>query len=269
MADILLKRSWSEIIFDKKNKLYGAFYLRMLYTKNVGLALLIAGSIFSLAIVGGFLYYKSLLEKDDEYVIHDAPKVKVLDTPPVEKKKDVTPPPPEPPKVEIKEYNNYAPKEDELVKTVLNKVDSVLNSNAGSTNQDGIKDPSGPITFEEVKEEQPIQIEEDVTFNLEDVDEQPSFPGGYPSMNEFFAKNVDYPSSAKKMGISGKVFIMFTVDSEGNLSNFTVARKVDDLLDKEALRVAKMMPKWIPGKSNGRSVKTGKVTIPFNFQLGE
>ena len=91
------------------------------------------------------------------------------------------------------------------------------------------------------------------------------FPGGQDKLNEFLAIKVHYPDSAKAHGIVGKVFIKFTVEVDGAISNTEVWRSVDPLLDAEALRVVQSMPNWRPSEFAGKAVKSSW-TLPFNFR---
>lgn len=91
------------------------------------------------------------------------------------------------------------------------------------------------------------------------------FPGGQDKLYEFLAIKVHYPDSAKAHGIVGKVFIKFTVEVDGAISNAEVWRSVDPLLDAEALRVVQSMPNWKPSELDGKAVKSFWA-LPFNFK---
>jgi protein TonB len=95
----------------------------------------------------------------------------------------------------------------------------------------------------------------------------PEFPGGYSKMVNFVINNLKYPKKARIRNIEGIVYVMFSVETDGSLTNLKIARSVDELLDNEALRVVSLMPKWEVGKIHNLPVKVNKVTIPFNFQL--
>ena len=94
----------------------------------------------------------------------------------------------------------------------------------------------------------------------------PEFPGGERAMMNFIIKNIQYPSTAIEEGISGKVYIRFVVDKDGSITDVKVVRGVSTALDKEAIRVIKMMPKWIPGTQLGKPVRV-MFTLPINFSL--
>lgn len=114
------------------------------------------------------------------------------------------------------------------------------------------------------KEEQ-NESESNKIFNGDDVDQQPSFPGGTNALNTFIASNLKYPVFAQEKGIQGRVVVKFIVEKDGSISNVEVDRSVPGL-DNEAMRVVKAMPKWIPGQINGKAVKV-ECSHPFVFQL--
>jgi TonB family protein len=99
------------------------------------------------------------------------------------------------------------------------------------------------------------------------VDTPPEYVGGLEAMYKFISRNMRYPASARKMNIQGSVFVGFIVEPDGTVSEAAVIKGVSDDCDQEALRVVKMMPKWIPGKQNGRAVRV-KFILPMKFKLG-
>lgn len=105
-----------------------------------------------------------------------------------------------------------------------------------------------------------------VLYRESEVNPKPQFRGGDAAYKRFLAQNVKYPAEAMKKRIQGSVRIGFTVNPDGSIVNAKVERKVNPLLDNEALRVVKAMPKWIPGKLNGEPVPV-KMYVPVNFRL--
>ncbi|WP_336325119.1 M56 family metallopeptidase [Porphyromonas pogonae] len=103
---------------------------------------------------------------------------------------------------------------------------------------------------------------------FEAVDEQPLFPGGTGEMYKFMANTMIYPETAIKANIQGKVIVRYIVNQDGSISDIEVARGVDPVLDAEAVRVIKAMPKWIPGKQNGKPVRV-RYTMPVVFMLNK
>lgn len=94
----------------------------------------------------------------------------------------------------------------------------------------------------------------------------PEFPGGEAALAAFIKKEVKYPKKAKREGIEGKILVSFVVDKDGSVTDVSIARGVDPLLDEEAMRAVRLMPKWTPGLLNGKPVKT-KFNLPVSFVL--
>ncbi len=98
------------------------------------------------------------------------------------------------------------------------------------------------------------------------VETMPKFPGGEKAMFEFLGANVKYPPEAKANNINGKIYISFVISKEGNIEGIKVLRGVHSILDNEAIRVVKAMPKWIPGTQEGKPVNVS-YNLPINFVL--
>ena len=99
-----------------------------------------------------------------------------------------------------------------------------------------------------------------------EVDEMPSFPGGLNGLMTFLAQNMVYPVTAQENGVQGRVTESFVVETDGSITDVEVARSVDPFLDREAMRIVKAMPKWTPGKKDGKPVRV-KYTVPVVFRL--
>ena len=116
-----------------------------------------------------------------------------------------------------------------------------------------------PVT---VVEEEP---EEQTIFEV--VEQMPEFPnGGMAGLMQFLSKNIKYPTIAQENGTQGRVTVQFVVNKDGSIVDAKVIRGVDPYLDKEALRVVKLMPKWNPGKQRGKAVRC-MFTLPVRFRL--
>lgn len=98
------------------------------------------------------------------------------------------------------------------------------------------------------------------------VDDMPRYPGGYEALFKFLAYNVQYPKVAFEAGIGGRVIVDFVIDKEGNLVEPCVQKSIHPLLDAEALRVVRAMPKWIAGLKDGKPVNV-KFTLPIMFNI--
>lgn len=98
------------------------------------------------------------------------------------------------------------------------------------------------------------------------VEVMPQFPGGQGELMKFLRNNVKYPAEAQKKKIEGRVIVTFVVNKKGRITHPTVVRSAHPLLDAEALRVVKRMPKWTPGRMNGEPVNV-KYALPVTFKL--
>lgn len=108
--------------------------------------------------------------------------------------------------------------------------------------------------------------EEDPNKIYDNADVMPKFPGGQTALMSYLAQNVKYPTIAQENGTQGKVVVQFVVDTDGSLTDIRVITSVDPYLDAEALRVIRAMPRWQPGKVNGKPARV-KYTVPIMFRL--
>lgn len=104
----------------------------------------------------------------------------------------------------------------------------------------------------------------DMVFDVVEV--MPQFPGGQIAMLQYLMKNIKYPEQAMKEGIQGRVTVRFIVEKDGSISDVKPVLSVHPLLNKEAVRVVKSMPKWSPGKHNGKPVRV-RFNLPVMFKL--
>ena len=149
----------------------------------------------------------------------------------------------------------------------LNKVDNL--SDIPPEVLDVVKFQPEESDDEELLEEEknePINQNENDPETLRIVQELPMYPGGMVEFMKWLTKNLKYPSAALRSKIEGKVMISFIVNTDGTISDIKVVKKAHRLLDAEALRVAKLMPKWEPGKDHGKVCRT-MVAIPIVFEI--
>jgi len=159
-------------------------------------------------------------------------------------------PPPPPPPVQNTE--------------VINIVQDDVEINDELLLDDTESDEATQVQIVEFEEEEEVVDEQQIFLVVEDM---PTFQGqGIESFRNYCQTNSKYPIIAQENGISGRVYISFVVDKDGSIANVQVVRGVDPALDKEAIRVVKSSPKWVPGKQRGRPVKVS-FTIPILFQL--
>lgn len=263
MADLLFKRSWTDVIFLGKNQEYGAYQLRKEYNKNINRALLIAVVVFSSLIsipVIITLLNAGKQEEEENVTVN----LELLPPPPVDPN---TPPPPPPPKIEVPKLAaavKFLPpkvEDDEKVQedppTVDDMKDKVISTEnvKGEEGIDNMIEEPAPAVIEEVKEEVFLVVEE-----------MPEFAGGTVAMQKFIASNIRYPRIASQQGTEGRVIVTFVINGQGEVTNAEVVKGIGGGCDEEAIRVIKLLPKWKPGKQNGRPVSV-KFTVPIKFAL--
>lgn len=165
---------------------------------------------------------------------------------------ETPPPPPEAPK--MPELSDQI----DIVDDEIQVEDIQINTEDDKNLSVEIKDYREDVVEEEVEEEA-------IPFQL--VEDKPSFMGGDANaFSKWVNERLEYPEIAKENGVQGRVVLQFTVGADGKLSNVKVLRGVDASLDKEAVRVVSMSPKWTPGKQRDRAVKV-TYTFPVIFQL--
>ena len=275
MAKIdLISNEWADLVFQGRNKVYGAYQLRRGTSKRNIVSMIFVAAVAAVAYLGLAAYnsyqeaQKAKFEAEMEASLLDAKKEakveKKTKTPKVEQVQKVekvkssiafTPP-------VIKKDSEVKPEEemktqDELkeTKTAIGAFDVKGNDEAGGTVLKAVEDIAAP---------EPPKQEEEQNKIFEVVEQQPQFPGG--SVNGWLADHIKYPVVAAENGIQGRVVVQFVVERDGSVSQVRVVRGVDPSLDKEAQRVISSMPKWIPGKQNGQSVRS-RFTVPVTFRL--
>ena len=275
MAKIdLISNEWADLVFQGRNKVYGAYQLRRGTSKRNIVSMIFVAAVAAVAYLGLAAYnsyqeaQKAKFEAEMEASLLDAKKEakveKKTETPKVEQVQKVekvkssiafTPP-------VIKKDSEVKPEEemktqDELkeTKTAIGAFDVKGNDEAGGTVLKAVEGIAAP---------EPPKQEEEQDKIFEVVEQRPQFPGG--SVNGWLADHIKYPVVAAENGIQGRVVVQFVVERDGSVSQVRVVRGVDPSLDKEAQRVISSMPKWIPGKQNGQSVRS-IFTVPVTFRL--
>ncbi|MSQ79692.1 MAG: energy transducer TonB [Flavobacteriaceae bacterium] len=245
-----------DIIFQYKNKMYGAYKLRKEYPMYVSKAMGITMLILLLVFGGA---YASIYLRD---AWKSKPKLKLTDfemqaPPPMNENDPPPPPPPLPPQVEIARFTPPVIVEDNEVeqKDDVKPVEEVRN--VGVIDQEG---DTNLITFDEGAG---VEREDTTILDQASVSEWASFK----DMEQYLADNTQYPEFEKEAGTEGTVKISFVVEKDGTLSSIKVSKGVSHGLDQEALRVVKSMKNhWTPGYQNRRPVRMS-FSLPFVFKL--
>jgi periplasmic protein TonB len=251
-------QSWDDIVFENRNQTYGAYVLRKVYGKNVFLGMIITLAVLALMVYGPAI---AAMLKSEE-VVEKAPPKKLVYTelsapPPIDKPK---PPPPQIQLPKLQKVIKFVP--PKVVKEEV--VEEVPTIEEIKQNEVAAVEVEGPT---EVVFEEPVQeVVEDDNQIFTVVEQQPEFEGGYEAMMRFIQKNMRYPASARRMGVDGTVYVQFVVSKDGSISEVKTIRGISADCDKEAERVVNMMPKWKPGKQNGKSVFV-RFVLPIKFKL--
>lgn len=271
LYEYLSSKSWqqvtsterNEIVFEDRNHEYGAYQIRTNYSRN--LILVMAGVILFIGTTFGI--YKLIMnlpkEKPQEVPLDlssfamDAPLEEEIieplepEIPPMEKTIQFLPP-----VVTDDEVDTPPPIQSDLEKTT---VSDKTNENEG--------DPFAKVdpTPPKPKEEK-IEKEKEIIYDI--VDEPAEPPGGMAALKKYLAENIKYPQTAVEMGLEGKCYLQFVVSENGYISNVKIKKGVTDCpeCDQEAIRVVKGMPKWTPGKINGKAVNS-TFSLPVSFKL--
>ncbi|MDF2192969.1 energy transducer TonB [Paraflavitalea sp. CAU 1676] len=266
-ADVL------DIIFEGRNKDYGAYQLRKTYNKRLMTALTVTASIILLSF-GGYVLSNFLSKEDDkkEMVVQD---VQLEEIKQEERKEEPPPPPPpkppEPPKVEMAKFTPPKIVKDEEVKEDEKppEVEKLEDTKIGTVNQEGVKDEG--IVAPPVEDagkgvvEAPKKVEEDWDKTFTKVEIESEYPGGSAAWQRYLNKTLRYPQDAIDNEVQGTVVIQFIVDKEGNVSDVEAISGPEELR-AEAVRVIKKSGKWTPAVQNGRQVKSYKKQ-PIVFRL--
>ena len=269
----LAAASFDDIVFDGRNKGYGAYELRGLYQRHVSRALVIATTIFALLVtfplVAAYLkgpvisvppkrevVLKTLVLPPDPHVITPPPPVAV------------TPPPPAQPVPQIR-YNAFKVVHNEEATETPPNVEELTGKKIGSETIEGPNIPAasldenppvpGPATVADVAPAPTIYMS---------VEQMPELPGGggVAAIVAAIQKSVRYPARAISTGVEGRVYVSFVVNTKGEVTDVKVIKGLGSGLDEETVRAINSLPRFIPGKQNGREVNVS-YSVPITFKI--
>jgi len=261
-ADVL------DIIFDGRNKEYGAYELRKSYNARLRNSLLATAGVVILLFVGFLVSSMTGNSNKKAMVVEDVQLEDIKE----EKKNEPPPPPPpkiEPPKVEMAKFTPPKIVKDEQVKEEEKppEQEKLEDTKIGTVNQEGIKDEgitAPPVSDNKGVVEAPKDnTDYDKTFTKVEIESD--YPGGPAAWQRYLSKNLHYPDEAVNAEIQGDVIVQFIVDKEGNVSDVEAISGPNELRD-EAVRVIKRSGKWTAAIQNGRQVKSYKKQ-PIKFRL--
>lgn len=271
----LISNDWVDLVFEGRNKSYGAYRLRRSTTKrNIIAVISVLILVLACFII---LTVKNIVDEQRAKVaVTQVTELSALNQP--KKKAEV-----KQKKIEIKQPEKVvervkssikftAPviKKDEEVKPEeeLKTQDELMNTKVaiGTFNVIGNDDANGEVlkAKEVIAQPEPPKEEENKVFEV--VEQMPTFPGGDAALMKYLKENTHYPTIAAENGVQGRVVVGFVVEKDGSITDVTVIKSQDPSLDREAARVVKSMPRWIPGKQNGSAVRV-KYQVPVTFRL--
>lgn len=262
----LLRASYLDILFDGRNKTYGGYELRSRYLSRARRATVVVITAVSLA--ASIPLIADALTGNVRTVAAPVVEVPVV-LENVPKPKDQVPPVPivEPPApaISIRNPELIVVPEDEITETPPTIDELQGKQIALTTNDSGVESPDLIVSNTRVGNgDRLVESNNPPADKIETyVDQLPEFEG---DLGRYLEAQLHYPDAARDAGIEGRVGLRFVVNEDGSITTVELAHKASPLLDAEALRVVKAMPKWKPGKINGRPVKS-YFTLPISFQL--
>lgn len=275
----LTSREWSDIVFDGRNKEYGAYVLRVnSKRRHLKAAIWTLIGLFAIGIaVSSYLSVQAYIAEQEAKITDqlDQQMVELADTqeePEEEIQEKVEMPEPEalPEEIlntvkvtELLISKDEDVKAEDEIKTQdeLKETETAFGAtdfDKGTDDRNVVREYKNEVIVEEKKPE-PEQV-----FTA--VEQMPQFPGGDAALMKFLSSNINYPQVAMENGVQGRVIVQFVVTKNGSVGEVKVIRSVDRDLDKEAIRLCKSLPKFIPGKMNGQAVNVW-YTLPITFKL--
>lgn len=276
----LSSREWCDLVFEGKNKDFGAYVLRtgstarhnkaMIYTL-LGALLLVIGTITTVK-VQEFIAERQIADaaEQEEVIVEmnneepEEPEQQKLEQPkpevlPEEVLKTVK-------VTELRIVEDEKVKKEDEIKT-QDELKETENAFSQKDNDKGTEDRNVTRTLkEEVVVEKKTPVEEKKEEIFKSVEQMPTFPGGDPALMKYLSSHINYPAMAQENGVQGRVVVQFVVTKTGKVGEVKVVRSVDKDLDREAVRVCKSLPNFVPGRQNGQPVNVW-YTLPVTFKL--
>lgn len=278
----LSSKEWTDIVFEGKNKEFGAYQLRSTSDRRHNKAVLFTIIGLIVVLVGGYFWgmysdykraeYEAQLQAQLEQQLAALAEEPVEEDQPEENQAIEEPEPEQATPEEILNTikdTQIAVVADTEVKEDITSKDEVQESTAaaGATTFDKGTDDLNVVREhkdEIIVEEKKPEPKKDEIFTA--VEQMPQFPGGEGELLKYISTHIKYPTMAAENNIQGRVVVKFVVQKDGKVGEVVVLRGKDPDLDKEAVRVVKTLPNFIPGKMNGQAVSVW-YTLPINFKL--
>ena len=247
-------KNQDDIVFESRNKNYGAYYIRKKYNKNLTRAMSISVAALLLATIIPFIIFKEARSVNIE---RNVGAVFPGLTPP--RDEPPPPPPPPPPAAVIEQRVRFT-----APRVTTDSVEDTHLLNPDDYNQPLAPPP--PETTDPIAVVEPVAVIQQTAPILTIVELMPSFEGGEDVMYRWLGENVVYPQIARETGIQGTVVITFVVEKDGTITGQQLLRDIGGGCGEEAMRVVKLMPKWKAGRQNGTPVRV-QFNLPIRFTL--
>lgn len=269
----ILNASLLDIIFDGRNKMYGAYELRSKYSSRLWRALLITASVAILIMVASVLFAKLEGPKSKKEIqVKEVEMVDVKQEQPVEPPPPPPPKPPDPPKIEMAKFTPPKVVKDEEVKPEeeMKEVEELKDVAISTVNQEGTKDlgiVAPPVEDKGGVVAAPKVEDEDKVFQKVEIEAQ--FPGGEKAWTKYISREINrYIDELQEAGKTGTCLVQFIVDKDGNISDVEALTMKGTKLAEICVNAIRKGPKWTPAVQNGRKVKAYRKQ-PVTFQLAE
>ena len=263
--------TYDDIIFQARNRAYGAFDLRRNYRPTLTRALGLGVGLFLLGLSAPTLYARlwpsnfvdsnQLMNEVTLTNIAEPPAEKPIPLPPVEQAPAVNTVRNLPlvvmPEADVVEDN--LPPTTEQLKDATSGIETV--EGTGDVEVIAAPETTAPTAIEKAVE---VEAKTEEPFTV--VEQQPEYPGGLEALRSFLGNNLKYPRAAASAGVAGRVYVSFVVNTDGSLTDLHVVKGIGFGCDEEAVRVMQKMPRWRPGKQSGRAVRV-KYNLPISFTL--
>lgn len=256
----ILKGQWLDIVFENRNKVYGAYELRRDNPKTTLRSLAIGAAIF-VFLVSIPMLARLMPEKEQEKVVLDQ-KITTVNLPPPKEEvipENLPPPPPPPPREDVVKFVKPVVAKAEEVVEEPPKIKEIVDKKLGSETIKG--DPDAPLSIEPVGTGPKDVIDDNKVYNTAGIEVKPDFPGGMAKFYSYIANNFRF----EEEGVSGRVIVTFVVEKDGSLTDIKVIRDIGFGSGKEAIRVLQRSPKWVPGEQNGKKVRV-LYSLPIAIQ---
>ncbi len=262
-----------DIIFDGRNKNYGAYELRTKYNKRLTTALIITAAFALLVMLVSFLGAK--LEGPKKAVVIEAKDVELTnlqEEKPIEPPPPPPPKPPDPPKIEMAKFTPPKVVKDEEVQPEeeMKEIEELQEATISTVNQEGVKDlgiVAPPVEDKGGVVAAPVVDDDDKVFQKVEIEAK--FPGGDGAWAKYISREINrYTDELADAGKAGTCVVQFIVDREGNISEVEALTMKGTKLAEICVNAIKKGPKWTPAEQNGRKVKAYRKQ-PVTFQLAD